>query len=84
MPSLAAYTFDYCTAVTVNHCSCDKQMHHLSGEATFAINLVMLPYDEHIDMLQADARSLHGVHVACDHTLGLSAAGGASASAPSK
>ena len=50
-------------------------------EEALAIKLGMLPCDQHTDMLQADARSLHGVHVAYDHTLGLSAAGGASASA---
>jgi len=41
----------------------------------------MLPYNEHTNMLQEITRSLDGVHVAYDHTLGLSAAGGASASA---
>lgn len=56
-------------------------MHHLSGEETLAIKLGMLPYNEHTNMLQEITRSLDGVHVAYDHTLGLSAAGGASASA---
>lgn len=45
-------------------------------------HLLEMPlYGKHTDMLQEAATILDGVHVAYDHTLGLSAAGGASASA---